>query len=1135
MIPFPLYAASLSGITLVEASAGTGKTWTLCELYLRLLLRHLDVPEGEVLPPLDVREILVVTFTHAATAELRARLLRRIVDALHSLNTLESPNDDATQWLSTLLHKPDGEIDPVRLADARKRLELARLSFDEAAVSTIHGFCQRALTDVPFSGGLPFATALDEFRDGALEDEVRDFWRRESSAMSAEFAGYLLAQGDGPERYLDFVNQRLKRPLATLCFEPQHQPSELEPEVLLAAARDALLERLMTEVPARLRAHQRKARVFDFNSLLFNLHEALTGGDFPALAGRLRDRYPVALVDEFQDTDPLQFGILKAIYGEKSEPVAAQSTTGLMLVGDPKQAIYAFRNADLHTYLAAREPVADTGRAFVQRTYGLIHNQRATLAVIKGCNRLFAQNPAAFVQAGINFTDAAPGVANPRPMQDRSGAPRRAFQIWRVPPLLRRPVDPADKGSWRNRDDAQAYCAEHCAREIGRLLSEAEAHRLYASDGCERALAARDIAVLVRTHQQAREISEALQRQGIRAVAGGKDSVFQTPEADALARILQVLVEPQEGLLRAALATPLLGQHADSLDADDAALNGYRIRFANYRADWDQRGFAFVFRRLLREEAVAKRLLARPDAERRLTNLLHLGDLLTEAAAVQPSRDALLRWFAAQCRDSAPRADAYQLRLESDENLVRIQTVHTAKGLEFPIVLCPYAWDRLPTPKSGQQYRAYHAGTDAVLDFRRDKETSALADACVRLESAAESLRLIYVAVTRASQRCYVYDAIWSDRGNPFRKINTPLHWLLAGAGDTADQWFDKGPTDPQAVYEALCEDVADDVWGITDAPDLPEPNLGSDHAARVATARQPRRERRPGPGRMSYSSMARGGAGRDPGETDYDEDAVAPASGLMAPAGIGGEDFLRFPRGANAGICVHSLLENIDFTDPSGWQTAAGRALHNYPPEVRGAAETDWARALLSMLGEVLGMPLPGVGPLRAVPRGDRLVELSFTLPVHNLSAERLFQTLQAVGYPLERSSFNDVTGYLAGVIDLLFRHEGRYYLIDWKSNHRGDLADAYAPPGLRAEMTEHGYHLQLLLYTVAIHRFLRGRVPDYSYETHFGGAFYLFLRGMRQEWVSEATPLPGVYHEYPPFHVIDALDVLFRDESGT
>ena len=1128
MTPFPLDTAPLSGVTLVEASAGTGKTWTLCELYLRLLLRHLERSEQELPPALDVREILVVTFTRAATAELRARLLGRLGKALKTLNAKEPSLATDEPWLGKLLENDTGEPDPARFLEAQKRLELARLSFDEAAVSTIHGFCQRALTEVPFSSGLPFASTLDEFSEEALENEVRDFWRRESSTMSNAFAEYLLAQGDGPERYLKFVKERLAKPLAILRFDPEPPAGEIDGEAQLATARDKLIEKLMTEVPDRLRARQRAARLFNFDTLLFDLHRALTSKDFPDLAARLRTRYPVALVDEFQDTDPLQFGILKAIYGEDAALGPGHSNSGLFLVGDPKQAIYSFRNADLHTYLGAREPADSSGRAFVQRSFGLLNNQRATPAVIRGCNRLFKKNPQAFAQPGIEFIDSAPGVANPRPLVDRSSIPRSAFQIWRVPP------EPGSKGGWRNRESTLLWCAEHCADEIARLLSEADAHTLYAEGG-ERALQARDIAVLVRTHQQGRAVSDALRLRGIRAVAGGKDSVFQTSEADALARILQALVEPGEGFLRAALATPLLGYTAKNLDADDAALNAHRVRFAHYRADWDTRGFALIFRRLLREEGVAKRLLVQADAERRLTNLLHLGELLTEAAAVLPSRDALLRWFVMQRDESATRSDAYQLRLESDENLVKIQTIHAAKGLEFPVVFCPFEWDQLQTAGSKKQVRSYHEGTSTILDFSRDPGTVAEADARVALESAAEALRLIYVAVTRASQRCYVYSAIWADRGNPHTKLNTPLHWLLAGEEHSPERWFDnqwskRGEEDVQAIYQKLNADIVDDDWCLTEAPPLTHQRLPPEKTTAIARARRVHQERVRGLGRISYSGMVSESPGR---EADYDEEVAPLAALAAAPADIPGHDFLRFPRGPSAGICVHAVLEWIDFTDPSGWEDAVRRALRENPPEGKEKGDTDWARGLMNLLPEVLAMPLPGLGPLHAVPRSDRLVELAFSLPVRALSPENLMHTLHKVGVPVERLRFEALTGYLGGVIDLLLRRDGRYYLIDWKSNHRGDVAEAYGAAGLEAEMTEHGYRLQLLMYTVAVHRFLRHRIAGYTYETHFGGAFYLFLRGMRRAWVSEEIPLPGVYHECPPFAVVDALDQLFGEEG--
>ena len=790
---FDVFTCSLDGINLIEASAGTGKTWNICGLYLRLLLER----------DLDVQQILVVTFTNAATAELRERTRSRIVEALAWLRDGDEAGPSGDPFVAELVRAVEQRTDVDRPKLASK-LDQALQYFDEAAIFTIHGFCQRALADASFSAGLPFSLELVTDDSEMALEAVQDFWRRRvaGDSCSPELAAYLIEKRDTPENYAKLLRRSLAKPLARYrwpagldapagAIDMATMTRKYEAaEMLWAAQRTAVVELVKGSIPAlhkgsykeatidraaaawdayflaaaplapidaddrmellstsrlqcgtnknqttpthaffdaaemlfsaraaiageldlararlirdlidtvgpdlRRRKHER--RVISFDDMLYNLHAALEGGEHPELASSLREKFPVALIDEFQDTDPLQFAIFDRIYGQGKLPV--------FLVGDPKQAIYSFRNADLHAYLRARESAAEQ--------YTLAHNQRSTQGLIEALNGLFSTKPDAFMLKGLDYHPVEMGTKPRKPFSDKT-AKRADLQVWTLPP--------APEGGPILKTQAKRFAAQATAAEIARLVGEGDQGRITIS---KRHLQPGDIAVLVRTHAQGSEVKRELAALGIGSVEMSQASVFQTPDAEEVERVLIAINQPsRDALLRGALATEMMGCDAakvTEISADEAALMGCLQRFAGYRDVWLRQGVGVMYRKFLTDENVSARMLRRDDGERRLTNLLHLGEQIHQAAATHGSPDALLRWLATKRRDGAADEVA-QLRLESDRNLVKIVTIHKAKGLEFAIVFCPFLWDgrnRFGPPKpEGQEY--HDADKEAVIDFR---------------------------------------------------------------------------------------------------------------------------------------------------------------------------------------------------------------------------------------------------------------------------------------------------------------------------------------------------------------------------------------------------------------------------------
>jgi exodeoxyribonuclease V beta subunit len=1270
-----VFTCPLDGIRRIEASAGTGKTWNICGLYLRLLLEA----------GFDVQHILVVTFTNAATAELRERIRQRLVDVLAWLRPDRGApagggDPFVARLVETLRARPG--IDDERMAT---RLELALATFDEASIFTIHGFCQRALADTPFTARMPLALELAHDDARWIREAATDVWRRRVAGgeLDDALADHLLARKDSPERWAALLERHLAKPMAqarwpegaaadpgaaAAAFTRAHAAARAawgaaheeivallwraweadlaqnvynegalrtaigtwrdllaEPDALAARAqvgekldllgaarlaagtkkkattprhaffdlaqalvdarvaidealerqRLALLRTMLEEGAAAQRAAKRRQRVVAFDDMLSNLHERLAGDGATWLAGALRARFPAALIDEFQDTDPLQFAIFKAIYASPEAtttapgarpsgpaqrdlfdaPEAVPRRPPLFFVGDPKQAIYSFRNADLHTYLAAAREA--------EGHYSLVENQRSTGPLIEALNALFGANPRAFMLADLAYQRVLLGAKPRRPLVDRStgDAPQAALQVWKLP------TDEAGGDPLPQRD-AQAAVVQATAGEIARLLAAARRGEITLGAGASaRPLAAGDVAVLVRSNAQGSLIRHALGALGIGSVELSQASVFASPDAEELDRVLCAVLEPaREKALRAALSTEAMGWEAAAIDAlagDEAAMLVEVQRFAAWRETWAQRGIGFMLRQWMAGAEVTPRLLARTDGERRLTNLLHLVECLHEAAEVHAAPDALLRWLQTQRAGGAGAGDeATQLRLESDRNLVQIVTIHKSKGLEYPVVFCPFLW--IPEIGRGDDEpdcAVYHddAGA-AVIDWRKRLFDKPLADDVKRrqkLERSAETLRLVYVALTRAVHRCVLVAGCCltgaADRRSASASSRTLLNWLVAGAGLSPEEWFEHkgGAGLVDAAWARLAAAAAGAV-SVQPLPRLAAIPLAPQRPAPDALAALEPPHPLPVPWWMgSFSSLAHGAApersGLDHDLHVADDDAGAPAlAPVPAPvpaARPADDDVLRFPRGPAAGECIHQVFERIDFTAPEGWPAAIEQALRRLrtmggaaaAEDGTVAAATRQAAMLRRMLADVLATPLP-LGTATPLHLGDlplarRLTELEFHLPAHRLDAATLNDVLARQGYALPRLAFATLRGFLKGFVDLVFEHEGRYFILDWKSNHLGETPAAYGPQPLAAAMRDQAYHLQHLLYGVALDRYLRTRLPGYRFETHFGGAVYLFVRGVRPDWVdADGRPAGVVFHRAAP-ETIQRLSALFDD----
>ncbi len=1289
-------AMPLKGRHLIEASAGTGKTYNITRLYLRLLLEK----------KLNVKEILVMTFTKAATEEIKGRVAKTLreatafweacldVDDIHTADS--SATDDSGSNENTDLAALLDSTDPVyahlyRACSPKASLALlkaAQLELDDASVFTIHGFCQHVIGQLAFNSG--FAMALNLSKDTsdlylqAAQDWIRKVAQNEADFMLLAEQGWhvpdsLLSEFSSSVRsaltpvlldeetiekaftaslhqnestapaqftlhYNNIVDnetliheQLLKKPDHEAVRTPELaalkswlESAEYEPlppegaafldgrrfgrnksgvkeilapikgfaDAILAACKEkqdnldkipvfTLVNDAISFIKTNVAAQKQQLGVIDFDDLIRMLADEVVKPN-NSLVPELRKKFPVALIDEFQDTDAKQYAILDAVYpkadanggdvnatedigfesGLSFEETASvesgaskrNSDNALLMIGDPKQAIYRFRGGDIFTYLKAGQ---QADYRWVMNT-----NWRSVAGMVKAYNRLFYGAPvpqASEVQApsasprnvfGFNiqynpveFTPKAAAATHPLhdPNDERDAMNYVSFSL----------DEKSDANTLRR------GLAQWIAKEIYRLFNEVT---FVDKNEPARPVKPADIAILVKNRNEASVIKYVLQQQGLACVyLSDRSNLFATPEAKDVLRLLNgVWHNTDTSKVASSLASPLWGYTPQTLvnllyHEDDALWDEAYDKVTSLRDMWLQKGCMSVLLHLMQENYTPYGA----EVERALTNYQHLAETLEKAGATHQRPEQLLDWLHKQIHQ--PESDEEMtLRLESDSQLIRLVTQHGSKGLEYPIVFVPFATGYRDPAKSGKSYSqifTYYDEQSQELQLQLGRTNTAIER--VRKEGDAEEMRLAYVAVTRAAHRCYmgvlpldgheksalahalnIDDDEGRDWGTMLDAIanETDAHATHINADSLAQKYSSFDSTETVVPLSTLTfEGTSSEDWRLYSFSAISRMTvMSASQAAKEVSQTVP-----------SIPVM----------QTVRDEEITSDDGFEVVSGEVVSENQIRFTlqKGASAGNLLHDLLELNDFSAPNWDENGAELA-------VRFGLEASRTEDLYTWLDEVLATPLgtsqsPSHLTLSDLSLGQTLREAEFYFPMNESKWSELkhilfehrksvakqlvldnggqFATSLSMAEPVQAEPIqaepvpslmmSALEGMMHGFIDLIFTHEGKYYVADYKSTWLGDSVSHYMPQALNANNQHHLYDLQYLIYCLALHRYLKNAIVDYTPEAHFGGVYYLYLRGMHPS----NTNGEGVFFTPIDSITLQALDTLFLGQE--
>ncbi|MCX7678264.1 MAG: exodeoxyribonuclease V subunit beta [Spirochaetes bacterium] len=1202
-VPLNITSPPLDGVNLIEASAGTGKTHAICAIFLHLLL-------GKKLP---VEKILVVTFTVAATKELKARIRAMLTKAYGIFQTNAIPeNDKDRELLQSLLVRYGKERESIRL------LQSALQDFDKAAIYTIHGFCQRMLTENAFESNSLFDTELILESDALLKGAAMDFWREKMYDPLEVVVRYMLLKEISPDYFVklannvpldpnlsvipeeivvdvnklnsDYVKLKVKfKELAKIWEDEKHaicnsivkaiekkkldgrkyQKRHMESRIsaldrffrgfefffdknkytnidYFCTSKlgtpihrfcdeldtffnqiDETLEQLekyficlqkefLRKINTLLLKQRERKDVRTFHDLLTSVHSALNGDPNSLLARRIRERFSAVLIDEFQDTDPLQYEIfITAFQGyQKSHP--------LFMIGDPKQAIYKFRGADVFAYLRAS--------AQCERKFTLLTNFRSHRMLIDAINTIFTnsgvkssceKSKKPFVIEGIAYHPIRASFLPDVEKYYRSlphGAP---LTIWYV----EKDNDGDLKKTPITKKDLQKEICTLLINEICRLISNG--------------VKASDIAILVRKNDQSKVIAENLRRNNIPCVTYGVESVFDTEEKNEMELLMNAIAEPaNNGYIAAALATPMFGKTAKeiySIVQTEELLAATIKQFSEYRQSWEQHGFMQMFRKCMSENNVYSRIAALRGGERKLTNILHLAEIIHKAEQKQRyGIESLIKWFSEK---KLQENDELQLRIESDEHAVKILTIHKSKGLEFPIVFCPFLYDsaELQLP-----YFAFHRYLSDRSEFEtifqlHDESNDGEYRYRALLEELSESVRLMYVALTRAKARCYTLWGYINESG-----LSAPVYVFHGHRIENMEKYIKNRSLEitPEEILEDLQKLGKQSKNSIKiERINLPCEIKTSDQIKISTLSRRELSFRnfahaeklKPSWSITSFSSLVF--KNRD---EHYEAHLDAPEEFYAPFADAQSYTIHRFPRGTRAGNFIHKVFERINFQLPRGAPlteeaTAVVQNLLNFY-----GFEREWLPCIGEMVANVVHCTISdGKQTFRLfdLSREARIHELEFYFPVSAISIRKIATTISehhpdfcgAMPYSFHQLEMEEKNGFVRGFMDLVFHFANKWYILDWKSNYLGPDETFYGFEQLKQAMIREYYHLQYFVYAIALHRHLCRTLPAYNYDDHFGGVFYLFVRGIHKDY-----PHRGIYFCKPEYELIRKLDTM-------
>ena len=1212
----------LNQVNLIEASAGTGKTYTIGSIYLRLLLQ---AGENYFSRPLNVEEILVVTFTEMATEDLKRKIRERLTAAISIFSEYYEKQDKA---IFTGEHQFLAELLPYLkdIPTALRRLKLAEQNLDLASIYTIHGFCRRMLMQHAFNSGVHFNLKLLKDQSDLLKQFANEFWREHFYSQPFEIANFISKELGSPDDVLSIlesdlnkdvsvatdnqqslslsideflqksVGERLKAvedlkafwlknvdeiysiimeeitkdypedqskslnrkiyqkgrlktwtkqinewannpldyeinktlrdyflqssieqnyekqteelnnkkaamPLYAPIFAEleeyvqilvkQHQSSDLLKKIILYYYRQGIQKKLL-EYKAN---HPEKS----FDDLLRLLKEALHGEGGEQLAELIRFQYPFAMIDEFQDTDALQYQIFSKIYHNKT----ASGNVGFMMIGDPKQAIYRFRGADIFTYLKAADEASER--------FNLGTNYRSSQPLVEGVNRLFDFKNAPFIYENIKFLNV--GAAKKNLVFQLNNQPEPAFRFY---------INDKDKST-------QQDYAKACAISIQQWLKSAAENPVVfpnESKAENQTLRAENIAVLVRGYTEADLVKKELQALGIASVyLSDRGNVFESNTAKELALILQACLSVTERPILNAIATALFGLNAAEIHQihhDEIQWQRWAEKFAEYQQIWQRQGVLPMLHHLLLAENITEKLLSRPDGERKLTDLLHLAEILQQAAALNESEAALLRWFEKQIQDEG-RQEA-QIRLESERQLVKIVTIHKSKGLEYDLVWLPFLGNAAKAPTKKKLFNLYYdSDEEKTLWDMQDQHLDDLTE-----EVFAEELRLLYVALTRAKyQMAFVlpkaFDKKWNallyvlTQGEIGRKHGLPNNWDTQPLLEKFKQLLPNDVaielTDVLQASEPLTLNVSQDNL----SAEIFQGEIEQDWRVTSFSGIEQTHQRK---AYLNESAVKKSLIFDDAKDYDASISIENITENLTALAHDNDEMVLDFPRGTQIGTLLHRYFEKVPFAQLAEQENIEKLCQDLNLAEEQFAAVQQWFEQILST-------PILPNNDLTLAQINEKqcLKELAFYLNITShfdvAGFNRALATLHHL--PSEPLQFDDIQGMVRGTMDLVFSYQDKYYLLDYKSNFLGETLKDYDQAALKKAMLEHHYDWQYLLYVVALHRYLKSRLPHYDYNRDFGGVVYAFLRGMN------GSPQSGIFFDKPDWQLIQQLEELF------